>query len=771
MYVPSKRYLMQTGSKFIFLFVIIFFASCSNTRHLPPGDALYTGASVKLTDKDIPAKTKKTLQDDLTDLTRPKPNSKILGMRLKLRFFNMAGNPNKKGFIRKFLRKFGEPPVLLSDVNIEHNAQVLKNNLENKGYFHATASGDTTVKNKKARANYKVHAGSLYTIKNIVFPTDTTSQLGMAIKQTEPKSLIKTGVPFNLDLIKAERQRIDAALKEKGYYYFSPDYILVDADSTIGGNMVNLYITVKRNTPFAARKPYSINEVYVYSNYNLTTAAIDTASEFEEFYKGYYVIDKDKMFKPGLFEQVMQFKPGELYNRKDHNLALNRLINLGVYKFVKNRFEVDPYTDQLNTFYYLTPLPKKTLRGEISGNTKSNNNAGSIITFSWRNKNAFRGAELLAMNAYVGSEVQFSGRQQGFNTNKAGAEVSLTVPKFIIPFFVFNTTGAYVPKSYVRVGYDILNRAKLYTLNSFRGDLGYTWKPSTRKDFKYNPISINYVQPINITQRYIDSSKRDFTLFKAIEKQFILGSNATYTYDEIIDDPRGRGWFIISNLDLSGNLISLFTKPDIKKGDTSKIFGTPYSQYVKAELDTRKYFRLGPKTIWANRVDLGFGFPHGNSVELPYIKQFFIGGTNSLRGFRSRTVGPGTYIASNADSTDFYPDQSGDIKLELNTELRQKITGILEFAIFAEAGNIWLKNKNPNKPGAEFGKDFLKQLAVDAGIGLRFDLQILLLRVDVAIPLRKPWLVPPSVLRDINFKDPAYRKQNIVFNLAIGYPF
>lgn len=760
--------------------MIISFVSCSNTRHLPPGDALYTGASVKIKDNanDMTAKMRKALREDLAGLTRPKPNSKVLGMRLKLTFFNMAGDPNKKGFIRKFLRKFGEPPVLLSDVNLENNSKVLQNYLENRGYFHASVTGDTTVKNKKAHATYTALAGSLYTIKDIVFPHDTTSQLGMAIKNTEPKTLIKTGVPFNLDLIKAERSRIDAALKEVGYYFFSPDDILVDADTTIGNNKVNLYLTIKRNTPLEARKPYLINEINIYSNYKLSTAAIDTSHAYQEFYHGYYVIDKDKMFKPNLFEHVMQFKPNDLYSRKAHNLALNRLINLGVYKFVKNRFEVDPYTDELNTFYYLTPLPKKTLRGEISGNTKSNNNTGSVISLSWRNKNFLRGAELFAVNGYVGSEVQISGTKKGFNTNRLGGEVSITVPKFIIPFFVFNTSGAYVPKSYARIGYDLLNRTKLYTLNSFRADLGYSWKPNERKEYKYNPISIDYVQPLNVTQRYKDSINGvngrapDYTLKKAIEKQFIIGSNATYSYDEIINDPNGKGWFVTTNLDLSGNVVGLFAHGDVKKGDTVKFFGAPYSQYVKAEVDTRHYSRLGPKTIWANRIDVGFGYPHGNSSELPYLKQFFIGGTNSLRGFRARTLGPGIYISPRADSTDFYPDQSGDIKLEMNTELRQKISKILECAIFAEAGNIWLKNKNPDKPGAEFTKDFMTQLAIDAGVGLRFDLQILILRFDVAFPLRKPWYTPPpTAFQQINFKSPAWRKQNIVFNLAIGYPF
>jgi outer membrane protein assembly factor BamA len=763
---------MRTVVKYFSLIFLFALFSCSNTRHLPPGDALYTGATVKITDDNIPVKTKHALRDDLAAITRPKPNTKFLGMRIKLGFFNLAGDPNKKNFIRKFFRKFGEPPVLLSDVNLENNAKVLKNNLENKGYFHAAVSGDTTVKNKKAHATYTVHAGPSYTIKSVTFPKDTTSQLGVAIKKAESKTLLKAGDPFNLELIKAERIRIDAALKEVGYYFFSPDYLLIDADSTIGNNMVNLYMTIKTNTPLAARNPYTINEVYVYSNYTLSTAAIDTSHAFEEFYKGYYVIDKDKMFKAKLFEHVMQFKPNDLYSRTAHNLALNRLINLGVYKFVKNRFEVDPYTDELNTYYYLTPLPKKTIRAEATGNTKSNNNAGSVVSVSWRNKNLLRGAESFAFSAYAGSEVQFSGRQQGFNTNKLGAEVSITVPKFIIPFFVFNVKGAYVPKSYARIGYDLLNRTKLYTLNSFRADLGYTWKPDRRNDYKYNPISVNYVQPFNVTQRYLDSAKKDFTLKKAIEKQFIIGSNATYSYDQVIDNPNGTGWFLISNIDLSGNIIGLFTKPDLKNGDTIKFFNAPYAEYFKGEVDLRHYSRLGRKTIWANRIDLGFGIPHGNSSELPFIKQFFIGGTNSLRGFRSRTLGPGTYRPANADSANFYPDQSGDIKFEINTEIRQKISGILECAIFAEAGNIWLKNSNPLKPGGEFTSKFMSQLAVDAGVGIRFDMQILLLRFDIAFPLRKPWIKPPpNTLQLIDFGNKAWRKDNIVFNLAIGYPF
>lgn len=753
--------------------IIIFFCSCNITRNIPANDALYTGAKVTIKDKDNEKKIKKQLEEDLSKLTRPRPNTKFLGMHMKLGIYNFFGPSRKKGVLEVF-RKLGEPPVLLSQFSLDNNVKVLRNYLENRGFFKARVVGDTTVKNRRAHANFTVDAGDLYKISQIEFPHDS-SLLGLAIKNTESGTIIKKGDPFNLDLIKGERIRIDAILKDQGYYYFSPEYILIDADTTIGGNMVNLYVTVKSSTPLSARKAYTINDVYVYSNYTLATAGIDTSKAHAIFYKGYFVIDKDNLFKPQLFNLAMRFKPGDVYNRKSHNLALNRLINLGVYKFVKNRFEVAPEVplDKLNAYYYLTPLPKKTVRAEIGANSKSNNNVGTQLSLSWRNKNTFRGAEIFAVTATAGTDVQYSGTKQGFNTYKLGGDISFIIPKFVIPFVKKNTSGAYVPKSYIRLGFDMLNRQKLYTLNAFRADLGYTWKPTERKEHRFNPISVNYVQPINITQLYKDSSIKDPTLLKATEKQFIIGSNYTYTHDEVIDNPRGEGWFLIGNADLSGNTIGLLTGANTAAGKQKFIFGAPFSQYIKIEADGRRYIAVGLKSIWANRLDLGYGHPYGNSIDLPFIKQFFIGGNNSLRAFRSRALGPGTFRPANADSSDFFPDQSGDIKLEFNSELRTKLSRLLESAIFLDAGNIWLKNKNPLKPGAEFSKDFLKQLAVGGGIGFRFDLTLLLLRFDVAMPLRKPWLPAGQrwVINKINFGSRSWFKDNIIFNLAIGYPF
>ncbi|RYZ45079.1 MAG: hypothetical protein EOO14_26215, partial [Chitinophagaceae bacterium] len=221
--------------------------------------------------------------------------------------------------------------------------------------------------------------------------------------------------------------------------------------------------------------------------------------------------------------------------------------------------------------------------------------------------------------------------------------------------------------------------------------------------------------------------------------------------------------------DISGNVAGLLVGEN-NVGE-KRLFDLPFSQYLKLEMDGRWYRRIGLNHTWANRIVLGYGLPYGNSRQLPYIKQFFTGGNNSIRAFRSRTVGPGTYVAPLVQG--FIPDQTGDIKLELNTEFRPKISGPLYGALFVDAGNIWLANTDPNKPGGTFGKNFLKELAVGAGVGIRLDIQIFVIRLDVAFPIRKPWLADGErwVLNDVDFSDKAWRRENVIYNLAIGYPF
>ncbi len=753
----------------------LFAASCSSTKNIPDGDALYTGAKIKVEGPEK-KKRKKALKSELESKLTPKPNKRVLGMPIKLWIYNAVPKPKKEtSLLGKLKYKTGEAPVLLSQFRQDYNQEVLFSTLENEGYFQPQVTVDTVVKGKKGSAKIEVRTGPRYTINSVFFDS-SSSALAQDIRATEKKTFLKKGEPYSLALIKGERERIDAQIKEKGYYYFNPDFIIVNADSTIGENKVNLYVLIKPETPRVARRAYRINEIYIFTNYSIQqTDSQDSILKNAKVYHDMHIIDRRSQFKPKMFDKMVLFGKGDLYNRETHNLTINRLITMGVFKFVKNRFEDSGNRDSalLNTYYYLTPFPKKSLRIELNGNTKSNNLVGSQINVSWRNRNTFRGGELFTVRAFGGMEIQFSGQFKGYNTYRGGLEGTLSLPKFVVPFVNLNTDGGFVPKTNILLAYDILNKHKLYTMNSFRASYGYVWKESFAKEHQLNIASINFVQPITITQEFYDSAAKNPTLSKAVEKQFILGGNYTYTYDPVLGVQQKNGIYFNGNIDLSGNIAGLITGADVNAGKEVKFLNAAFSQYVRLTGDVRYYLQVSKNAVWVNRVFAGFGLPYGNSTVLPFVKQFFAGGNNSIRAFRSRSVGPGSYIPSYQDDGNFYAEQPGDMRLEFNSELRGKLFSIVHGAIFMDAGNVWLYNKDPLKPGAEFSSSFLTELAVGTGVGLRLDVSFFVLRFDVAFPLRIPYYPKDErwVFNRIDFGNKVWRKDNLVYNLAIGYPF
>ena len=414
---------------------LVFLAcSCSNTKYLPAGESLYIGSKVKVKSAGKTDEKDKTVAASLNSLVRPIPNKSILGLRFKLWIYNIAGHPKKEKSLRGKLKyKVGEPPVLLSDVNQDRNVKILEANIQNQGYLQGSVSADTVVKKRRATTNFAVAAGYQYHIKNVSFDQDS-SLLPKAIAMSADGSFLKPGNSYNLDQIGTERARIDGFVKERGFYYFNPDYIYVTTDSSIGNHEVNMYVNTKPIIPQPAKKSYLINNIFIFSNYRLGTGSSDTLKSNTVLYKGYSIEDRRHVYKPRMFEQMMLFSPGDMYKLSNHNLTLNRLITLGLFKFVKNRFEIAPGIDtpKLNTYYYLTPLPKKSLKFELNGSTKSNNLTGSTVSVSWRNRNTFKGGELLSISALGGFEVQYGGALKGYNTYRGGLEANLAIPRFVI---------------------------------------------------------------------------------------------------------------------------------------------------------------------------------------------------------------------------------------------------------------------------------------------------------------------------------------------------
>lgn len=762
---------MKINNYIILFFLITLFLGCSGTRNIPEGDLLYVGHNLKVKKDDEPRKIRKKIKSELDDLMRPIPNKSILGMRPSIFFYNIFDKVKKeKGFRYWVKYKLGEAPVLMSDVNLEYNKQVVQNYVENNGFFNAESKADSIRKGKKAEANYKVKLNNQYKIKSILFPKDS-SLLAQEINKLKENSILKIGKPYNLELIKTERSRIDTRLKERGFYYFNEDYILVQVDSTVAKHEVDLILKIKDATPLKAKNQYKINDVFVYPSFNLKKDTITNSKRDTINYQNLTIIDNKTVFKPFIFDKTLLFDKGDLYNRTTHNLSLNRLINLGTFKFVKNEFKVnDSLKNQLDAFYYLTPLQKKSIQIETLAKTNSANYSGGELNINWSNRNTFKGAELLKISAFAGLEVQVSGQNNGFNVYRFGGETNLIWPRFISPFKM--TSGsAYVPNTKATLSYEYQLRTKLYSLKTFNGLFGYLWKENERKEHNLNVVNIAYTSSNNVSDLYKSQINKNPSLQKVIDKQFILGTTYSYTYTNTMLKNRRNNTYFKGGLDISGNVVGLIFGANDSDNPKS-ILGVPFSQYSKAEVEFRHYYNFTKETTLASRIILGAGMPYGNSKDLPFIKQFFIGGTSSVRAFKARSIGPGTFNG-NTTTDSFLPDQSGDLKLEFSTELRSKIYKFIKGAVFVDAGNIWLLNESEEKPGAQFSNTFLKELAIGTGIGLRFDFNFLILRTDFAFPLRKPYLPKGNrwVIDDINFGDRSWRKENLIFNLAIGYPF
>ncbi len=763
---------MKLHQTIYWITIILLLVSCSNTKHLGAGQALFVGSKEKIiSTANLSSSKKKTFESELHTLVRPVPNSKILGARVSLAIYNMVKEPKKKNGIMYWLKyKVGEPPVLASNSVLEKNRLILQNHLDNKGFFRDSVTMDTTINNKKLFVTYTALVGKRYSIRKVSYPSDS-SLLSKAIRKRAVNNkkgiMLRPGAPYDLDRIKSERDRIDNRLKNSGYYYFSPDYLIADVDSTIGKHKVDIDIRVKKETPAYAKVPYRIRNIYVYADYDIRS---DTSLKTAKNFQGYTIIDPKNKFNPAMFSRALIFHKGELYNRNAHNLSLNRLITLGVYKFVKVRFEPGDSARTLNAYYYLTPTNSKSIRLQLSGLQKSNNATGANLSLNWLHRNIFKGAERLNISINTGYEKQISA---GFNTSilNAGVQADLYIPRILAPF-KFNTNGAFVPQTKFSTGYQLYNSTSQYSLSSFTANYSYIWKGNLRNEHQLSPININYVKPQNITDSFQHILDSNITLQRSIEKQFIIGSIYNFNYNSLArPNNKKSNYYFNGNVDVSGNVLGLITGANAKDGKQKKIFGTPFTQYIRLEADFRHYWRLGNKYRSLNsRFDAGVGFAYGNSQQMPFIKEFFAGGVSDLRGFRARTLGPGSYYAGNPLDT-IVVDQPGDVKFLLSTEYRAKLFSIVRYALFADAGNVWTLKDDPHRPGSKFTGNFLNQFAIDAGVGLRFDISLLVLRLDVAFPLKVPYTLPGNEKYKVDFGSSEWRRNNLVFNLAIGYPF
>tara|TARA_R110001592_G_C13163072_1_gene749103 strand:- start:35 stop:2218 length:2184 start_codon:yes stop_codon:yes gene_type:complete len=717
---------------------------------------------------------KKIDKEELYRINKQKPNKKILGL---FRFHLGAYNLFYKR-VENFKNTIGEPPVIYDSTLTSSSAKQIGLYLNNRGYFHNNVTYATKTRKNKIKLYYNIKSGVPYTINKLTYNFKDPNLGGYVLYKKE-NTLIKPGKNFDVDVLDKERERIKRILKERGYYYFSNSFIKYKVDTTIGNNKVNVELQILNNktkdidsedsyteTP---HEKYTINDINLFIGKNIKnqgTNSFDTIS-YQDIMLHY---NNKLQFKPKMLRHSINFKPKETYSLVDQNITYKHLSELKLFKNISIQYEeID--SNRLNSNIYLTPLASKSFAIEGIG-TNTGGDLGIEGNIIYQNKNLFRGGERLTIKLKGGLEIQrivsvsvdeneiFG---SPFNTVEFGPEVSLEFPRFLLPFSLEKFSKRANPKTTISSALNFQQRPE-YSRNLAQFSFGYFWNETAYKKHFVTPFNISYIK-LNLTPEFqakIDAENNPF-LKNSYTDHFISAIQYSFIFNnQEINKIRNFAYFKF-NFETSGNLLSSINKisnsPKSEVTGAYDFLGIRYAQYFKTEFDFRHYTK-NKLTSFVKRIAIGVGKPYGNLNVLPFEKSFFAGGSNGIRAWQARSLGPGSL----PDSLTSTVNQIGELKIEANIEYRFDITKVFEGALFVDAGNIWILNKDEQRPNAEINLGrFYQDLAIGFGTGLRLDFNFFIIRFDVATPLKNPSSDNPKEYRVLI--------KNTTLNLGIGYPF
>ena len=752
------------------LLLAMLASGCSGTKNLPAGAKLYNKSSIKFVNKKT-VNAAPIVQSDLLDRSRPKGNRKFLGLfRIRLWLYAKVKEPKKTKSLRHWLKyTIGEAPVLYNEDDSRKSVLLMEKYMEDNGYFRSKITFDTIVRKKQVTVTYSVTTEGQYIVNNIWLPSDT-SQASKIIAKNYHNMIIRSRQPYSVDKLKEERDKFASIVRDQGFYDFSRDFIYYYVDTTLGSHKVDVYFMVKPPTDTTGHIKYYINEVTVYPTYSVddTTTHADTI-----VYDSLRIIQNEKFLRKKPLDNAILIRTGNTFSTKNHSFTINHLLNLGIYKYVNIKY-VKTGRDSLNVNVYLTPGNTQTYAAELNLSTTTTNFLGTGGLLSYSNHNVFKGAELLTLTGSVNVETQIAKKLSFINTLDINGKAELIFPRFITPFKIKHLSLYFIPRARFALSDAYQRRIQYYTLNSFLFEGGYDWRQTLLIRHVLTPISVNSIRLFSTTPAFDTILRKNPILRSSFDDVFIIAFNYSFIYNGKTNQFKRLYFYFKGNADVAGNVFYGFSKA-IHPDQTTPyhIFGRPFANYSKFDVDGRMYYNITKKHSFVVRALAGVAVPYGNSAVVPYSKEFFAGGSNDVRAYRIRTLGPGSYNNPNNDNT-IFPDQSGDIKMELNAELRLTIVKFLKAAVFVDAGNVWLTRKDPTRAGAEFNATrFYKEFAVGTGVGLRLDFDFFVIRVDASFPLRRPELADGRrwVIKDINPGLKTWRQDNLVWNIAIGYPF
>ena len=759
-------------------FFCLLFFSCSTTKKLTDGEVLYIGVKKMKIETPPKLKLKGPEKSALTSPMSYPPNNPLFAPYVRSPFpiglwvYNWHIK-KEKGLKWWLYRKLAKEPVLISDVQPELRLKMVENNMKDFGFFGLESRYEIIPRKrnpKKAKISYWVKLPDPFRYSSVDL-WGWKGQMDSLVRQSMRFSLLKAGEQYDVNVLEQERQRISDILRNRGYYYFQPQYIEFLADTTRRHGEVDLRIGLKQGIPEVAFHPYTIRNVDVSLFGNDDSDRRDTL-EYDRLQMDY---SPPQTLKPKILSQAVKVRPGQLYTARRQNRTQSGIVQLGVFKFVN--LTINPvdtsYGRKLDykiSADYALPIETEV---EVDIASKSNNLLGPGLILSLNNKNMFKRAETFSLKltgAYewqVGGEKTTKGRSGLINSYELGVNLNLSVPRLLVPGFLKSGKDRQ-ERTHFQIGTDFLNRHSYFRMISFWGSATYDFNSSRRNYHSVVPFKLNYTHLLRTSHEFDSTLNKNPAIALSFKDQFIPSMSYTYTFDRAATYRNPNRLFWQTSITQAGNIISGIQYLAGKRGEGREILGNRYSQFLKLTSEIIKYRQVSENSQVAMRLMGGIGYAYGNSRVMPYSEQFYIGGANSIRAFQIRSIGPGSYHPEKRSVT-AYLDQTGDIKLEGNIELRFKIAGRLNGAVFVDAGNVWLLRKEKERPGGEFRlKDLWREIALGTGFGLRYDITYIVIRADLGVALHAPYNTgKPGYfnIRNYDFRD------GLVLNLAIGYPF
>ena len=790
---------------YLFTF-LLFFVSCSMTKNIPEDDQLFTGLT-KIVYEDEPEDNPfedhlDAIKEEVEAALATTPNGSLFGSSYyhtpwswRLWVYNTYANKDSK-FARWMTKSFGRAPVLMSQVNPTLRASVARSVLQSNGYFRGNVTYETvTSKNpKKCKIGYTIHLDSLFTLDSVAY-VNFPAPLQTLIDSTLSESLIKSGEPFSVSALDGERSRVTNLFRNNGYYYYNSNYASYLADTfNVAGKAQLRFQLAEGLTPEALSKRY-IGNIAVQFRKNMREQLTDSVKRrhLTIRYNG-----KNPPIRPNTILRNLRLRPRQEYSYDNYLESASKINATGVFSSTDFLFTPRAGTDTLDLVLNCVFEKPYDFYLETNAIGRTSGRYGPEVKIGFTRRNLFRGGEKLDINLHGSYEWQHGGGENSA-TYQYGADASIEFPRILAPFYnservrrdkngrpIRRRRPYAAPTTLAKMSFDIVQRPDYYRMHVASGEWTYRWQPTATSRHEYSPLTLKYQFKNTTTAKYDSVMEKNMYLSASMEDYLIPKMRYTYTYTSPATLRNPIRWE--TTIEESGGITSLI---DLARGKSlnekyKTLFKAPYTQFIKLETDLTKTWSLGLFSKLVGHLNAGILYNYGNCDNAPFTELFYVGGANSIRAFLMRDIGPGRLMYFEGASRQInYVLRNGDFKLVGNLEYRTPLFGNLEGALFLDAGNVWFlrysdlldETDYPSQEAYEEDKEiyeqmdfeaskFLNDIAVGTGIGLRYNLGFLVIRLDWGVALHVPYDTGKSGYFNINrFKDAH------TLHFAIGYPF